>query len=216
MRKLLLGVLALLSTLAIGAVNTGDTLESVIAEKGQPVSKLGRGDITVLTYSDAVIRIEGGKVVSIKPPSADYATRAVAPKPQPTRSPSRAPAAAPGEWTTDYEAALATASGSNRKILLFFTGSDWCGPCKRLDGEILGTVEFLDYARENLVLVKLDFPKHMEQSDQLKAQNAQLAERYKIRGYPTVVVLNSSGEPLGTIGYMRGGPGPFISKLKQY
>jgi hypothetical protein len=127
MRKLLLGVLALLSTLAIGAVNTGDTLESVIAEKGQPVSKLGRGDITVLTYSDAVIRIEGGKVVSIKPPSADYATRAVAPKPQPTRSPSRAPAAAPGEWTTDYEAALATASGSNRKILLFFTGSDWCG-----------------------------------------------------------------------------------------
>ena len=216
MRKLILSLLSMLPLLTVGAINLGDTLEAVIAGKGQPVSKLERGNITVLTYNDAVIRLEAGKVVSLKQPSIDYATGAVAPKPLPKNSRSNTSMGADGQWTTDYTAALVTGAGSNKKLFLFFTGSDWCGWCKRLDSEILSTPEFQEYARENLVLVKLDFPQRIPLPDQLKAQNAQLAQRYKIEGYPTVVVLNSSGTIIGRTGYMRGGPSPFIAQLKGY
>lgn len=215
MRKLLLFLLPLSALLSLGAVNFGDTIDAVVAAKGQPASKLERGNITVLTYSDAVIRLEDGKVVSLKEPGATYATGAVADKPIPRGSRSSS-AGADGRWTTDYNAALAAASGSNRKVFLFFTGSDWCGWCKRLDAEILGTSEFQEYARENLILVKLDFPQSIPQSAQLKAQNAELSQKYKIEGFPTVVVLNASGRTVGRTGYTRGGPSPFIAQLKQY
>ena len=213
MRKLLL-LVPLLALLSVGAVNFGDSLESVIADKGQPVSKLERGNVTVLTYSDAVIRLEDGKVVSLKQPGADYATGAVAPKPMPKGRSSASVSS--GQWTTDYNSALNAAAGTNRKIFLFFTGSDWCGWCKRLEAEVLGTPEFQAYANENLILVKLDFPRRVPQSPQLKSQNQQLAQRYQIEGYPTVVVLNSSGNPVGRTGYLRGGPGPYIAQLKGY
>ena len=213
MRKLLL-LIPLLALLSVGAVNSGDSLEAVIADKGQPVSKLERGNVTVLTYSDAVIRLEDGKVVSLKQPGATYATGAVAPKPMPKgRS---AASVSSGQWTTDYTSALNAAAGTDRKIFLFFTGSDWCGWCKRLEAEVLSTPEFQEYANENLILVKLDFPRGIPQSAQLKAQNQQLSQRYQIEGYPSVVVLNSSGSTIGRTGYMRGGPGPYIAQLKGY
>ena len=98
---------------------------------------------------------------------------------------------------------------------MFFTGSDWCGWCKRLEAEILGTPEFRDFARESLVLVKLDFPRRVEQSAELKAQNSRLAQKYGIEGYPTVVVLDQSGREIGRTGYQRGGPGPFIESLRK-
>lgn len=215
MRKLIFFFLSLYPLLLIGAVNFGDTLEAVIAGKGQPTSKLERGNITVLTYDDAVIRLEDGKVVSLKEPGAAYATGAVAAKPLPKGSRSGG-AGTGGQWATDYDTAIATASGTNRKIFLFFTGSDWCGWCKRLESEILDTPEFQEYARENLVLVKLDFPQRIPQPEQLKAQNKQLSQRYRIEGYPTVVILNNSGTTIGRTGYKRGGPGPFIAQLKGY
>ncbi len=215
MRTLILSFLSLLSVVAAGAVNFGDTLETVVSGKGEPTSKLERGNVTVLTYPDAVIRLEDGKVVSLKPPSADYATGAVAAKPMPKGS-RTGTSGASGQWTTDYASALAAASGTDRKVFLFFTGSDWCGWCQRLDAEVLGTSEFQEYARDNLVLVKLDFPQNIPQSDQLKAQNTQLAQRFGIKGYPTVIVLNSSGNPIGRTGYKKGGPSPYIAQLKQY
>lgn len=215
MRKLIITFLSVLSLVAAGAVNFGDTLETVVAGKGEPTSKLERGNVTVLTYSDAVIRLEDGKVVSLKPPGADYVTGAVAAKPMPKGSRNSASGAS-GQWTTDYDSALASASGTDKKVFLFFTGSDWCGWCKRLDAEVLSTSEFQGYARDNLVLVKLDFPQSIPQSEQLKAQNAQLAQRFGIKGYPTVIVLNSSGNPIGRTGYKQGGPSPYIAQLKRY
>ena len=215
-RILLLGALALRSLLAFGAVNVGDTVKSVVVEKGEPASRIERGTVTVLTYPDAVIRCEDGKVASINQPKADYATGAVAPKPPASSATVHVATTASGEWTTDYAAALASASGSNRKVFLFFTGSDWCGWCKRLDAEILSTPEFQAYARENLILVKLDFPQGIPQSAQLKRQNRELGDKYGIDGYPTVIVLNSSGGNIGKLGYMAGGPAPFIARIKQY
>ena len=118
-------------------------------------------------------------------------------------------------WTTDYKAALVQAKAQNRHVFLFFTGSDWCSWCKRLNREILSTDEFKEYAGKKLILVELDFPRGKPQSNEVKEQNAKLADRFKIEGYPTVIVLNSSGKKVGELGYQEGGPSPFVEALSK-
>lgn len=175
----------------------------------------------ILRYPDQTIKLKGGAVVAIvgAEPGVAAATGPVR-APQPAVRPA-APATSPksqegetGAWTTDYAAALERAKELDRHTFLFFTGSDWCGWCKRLVREILSTPEFKQYASEHLVLVELDFPRGKPQSDALKAQNAQLARRYKIEGYPTVVVLDRDGKVVGELGYQPDGPAPFVEKLR--
>ncbi|MGC1478967.1 MAG: thioredoxin family protein [Chthoniobacterales bacterium] len=98
------------------------------------------------------------------------------------------------DWNTDYDAALKTAAADDEMVLLNFTGSDWCPPCKMLHSEILTQEAFKEYADENLVLVELDYPNSKAQSDELKKQNQELAETYGVEGYPTLVVLDSDGK----------------------
>lgn len=97
-------------------------------------------------------------------------------------------------WKTDYAEALKTAAAEKKMVLLDFTGSDWCPPCKMLHSEILTQDAFNEFADEKLVLVELDYPNAKPQSDELKKQNAELAETYGIEGYPTLIVLDSDGK----------------------
>ena len=100
--------------------------------------------------------------------------------------------------------------------LLDFTGSDWCGWCQKLDKEVFSQPEFQLYARENIIFTKVDFPQRIPQSPAEKAQNAALAKQYGIRGFPTIVVLNSQGKEVGRLGYMPGGPKTFVEALKRF
>ncbi len=114
---------------------------------------------------------------------------------------------------TDFAAAQAKAKAEGKPMLLDFTGSDWCGWCMKLDQEIFSTAEFRDYAQKHFVLVKVDFPMRKPQPAAEKAQNEQLAARFQIEGYPTLVLLAPDGKTLGNLGYISGGPKPFIEKL---
>ena len=116
-------------------------------------------------------------------------------------------------WDDDYEKALAQAKAEKKMVLLDFTGSDWCGWCIKLDKEVFSKAEFKKYAKENLVLVEVDFPQGKSQSAKLKAQNAKLKNEHGIRGYPTIIVLDSEGKKVGELGYQPGGPEAFIAKL---
>lgn len=116
-------------------------------------------------------------------------------------------------WTTDHDAALATARQQKRATFLFFTGSDWCPWCKRLDAEILSTKQFQTFADENLVLVKIDFPKHSKLPSGEAERNEQLAKRYAVHGFPRIVVLSPEGKPLGDLGYVPGGAYRFLEEL---
>lgn len=118
-------------------------------------------------------------------------------------------------WLTNYDAARAQAKSDNKLMLLDFTGSDWCGWCKRLNAEVFSKPQFQDYAAKNLVLVELDFPRAKSQSDEIKKQNAQLASQYQIEGFPTVIVINAEGKKVGELGYMEGGPQAFIAALEK-
>ena len=100
-------------------------------------------------------------------------------------------------------------------VLMDFTGSDWCGWCKKFDKETLSTDKFADYAKAHLELVTVDFPNKKPQSDELKAANHSLAEKYGVEGYPTFVVLNADGKEIGRqVGYAPGGPEAFNAQLR--
>jgi thioredoxin-related protein len=121
-----------------------------------------------------------------------------------------------GQWLTSLPPALEIAKSQNKMVLLDFTGSDWCGWCKKLDAETFSQPAFLDYAAKNVVLVRVDFPKKTPHSDDEKQANKALAEKYKVSGYPTIVVLKSDGDMLfKNVGYMAGGPAAMVSKLNE-
>ena len=102
---------------------------------------------------------------------------------------SAATVSAAGGWDDDYEKALARAKTEKKLVLLDFTGSDWCGWCIKLEKEVFSKPEFKTYAKENLVLVEVDFPQGKRQSAKLKAQNEKLQKEFGIQGYPTLIVL---------------------------
>lgn len=102
------------------------------------------------------------------------------------------------EWQTDYDKALQTARAQNKRVLLDFTGSDWCGPCIQLKQRVFSRPEFISYADKNLILVELDYPQRKKQSASLVKQNERLAKQYGIeeKGYPTLVLLDPAGKIL--------------------
>lgn len=118
-------------------------------------------------------------------------------------------------WMTDANAALARARAENRTVVMDFTGSDWCGWCIKLDEEVFSTAEFADYASKNLVLLKLDFPRRKKLPDAEQKQNEELAKKYSVTGFPTIVVLHPNGSTKGRLGYQPGGPGPWLAALKK-
>ncbi len=117
-------------------------------------------------------------------------------------------------WLTDYDAALDQASREDKAVLIDFTGSDWCGWCMKLKAEVFDTPEFAAFAKANLVLLEVDFPKRTRQSAEQQRKNDTLQEKFGVQGFPTLFVLNSSGKPVTKIGYIRGGPAKFIEALQ--
>ncbi len=126
-------------------------------------------------------------------------------------------------WHTDMSKATDISIKENKPLFLFFTGSDWCGWCIRLQKEVFKTPEFIKWAKENVVLVELDFPRKNNQTDAVKTQNAQLQQQLQVRGYPTVWFVSATKtaeakvnlNALGSSGYVAGGPKVWIDGANQ-
>lgn len=104
-------------------------------------------------------------------------------------------------WGTDFNAGLATAAAEGRTMLVEFTGSDWCPPCMQLRGKILPTQAFKDFAEQNkLVLVELDFPRAQGKvTPEEEAVRNELAEKYRVEGFPTMLVTDGKGVPYAKV-----------------
>lgn len=120
-------------------------------------------------------------------------------------------------WQTDMNKAMELSKKEKKPLLLFFTGSDWCGWCMRLQKEVMKTPEFTKWANDNVILVELDFPRNTPQSPEIKKQNMELQQTFAIQGYPTVWFVNASKkdgkinlEKLGSTGYVAGGPNAWL------
>lgn len=120
------------------------------------------------------------------------------------------------QWNNNLEKAVEQAKKENKTVLVNFTGSDWCIWCKRLSAEVFQQKEFEEYANKNLVLVMLDFPKDIEQTEETKSYNNVLAQKYGIQGFPTILLINSQGKLVAQTGYQAGGATKYVEHLKSY
>ena len=105
-------------------------------------------------------------------------------------------------WITDFENAKKIAQSENKPIMIFFTGSDWCGICKMLDKDFLSSKKFIEVAKNKLILYKADFPRRTDLvSKEQKTVNINLDNKYSKtrnkRSFPTIVFVNANGIELG-------------------
>ena len=121
------------------------------------------------------------------------------------------------EWHTDLNKAIEISIESEKPLFMFFTGSDWCGWCIRLQKEVFFKPDFVKWAKENLVLVELDFPRRKKLEESLKQQNENLRQMFAVRGYPTgwfvipeIEENKVNFKRLGSQGYVAGGPKNWI------
>lgn len=124
-------------------------------------------------------------------------------------------------WHTDAKKAIIESNKSKKPLLLFFTGSDWCGWCIRLQEEVFTKPDFKKWAKDNVVLLELDFPRRTAQDDNLKMQNAQILQVFGVKGYPTIWFVNAQLDnekinftQLGSVGYVAGGPTKWVESAK--
>lgn len=119
-------------------------------------------------------------------------------------------------WTHDFEAAKATAATEKKDLLLDFTGSDWCGWCIRLNNEVFSQQAFKDAAPKDFLLVEIDFPQDASKiTQETRAQNERLSDRYGIEGYPTIILADATGRPYAQTGYQEGGPQSYLAHLTE-
>jgi protein disulfide-isomerase len=120
-----------------------------------------------------------------------------------------------GVWLTDWNEAMKMAQSLARPVLVDFTGSDWCIWCQKLEEEVFSKDEFTKYAKDNFILLKVDFPREIEQSDELKAFNQQKLKEYKVEGFPTIVIINEKSQEIARTGYRPGGAEKYIKHLEE-
>ncbi len=119
-------------------------------------------------------------------------------------------------WQTNLEKAVELAKKENKAVLVNFTGSDWCKWCIKLNDEVFSQNEFEKYAENNLVLVRLDFPRSIPQSQETKLYNNSLARRYGIQGFPTILVFDSQGKLVAKTGYQPGGATNYVNHIESF
>lgn len=123
-------------------------------------------------------------------------------------------------WHTDLNKAMELSKKENKPMMLFFTGSDWCGWCKKLQKEVFTQSEFKKWAQDNVILVEVDFPSaSVQQAEELKTQNRMLQQQFAVRGYPTCFFVKADKlkdgkinfTQLGSKGYEAGGPANWVT-----
>lgn len=116
-------------------------------------------------------------------------------------------------WHTDIKKADEISKASGKPIFAFFTGSDWCGWCIRLQKDVFSKPSFIDWAKKNVVLLELDFPRKKQLPPELAKQNMGLQQALQVQGYPTVWLMylqpqegstNVNISTLGSLGYPSG------------
>lgn len=121
-------------------------------------------------------------------------------------------------WLHNYEEAVQLAKKDNKKIILYFSGSDWCRPCILLKKKVFETDEFIKYAKDNLVMVQFDFPAREQNklSEEQTVYNENMAEKFNEDGdFPKVLLLTSDEKTIANfVGYGNESVEDYINKIK--
>lgn len=115
-------------------------------------------------------------------------------------------------WYTDVAQVQQLSEKTKKPVFAFFTGSDWCGWCHRLQAAVFNKAGFKEWAKKNVILLELDYPRNKQLPEKLAKQNAELQQFFQVQGYPTVWMFyivkdKASGKfnisALGSLGYPR-------------
>ncbi|TYP97559.1 thioredoxin-like protein [Tenacibaculum adriaticum] len=102
------------------------------------------------------------------------------------------------DWQSTFKEAVKKAKKEHKPILIYFTGSDWCGPCMELDKNLFHTEKFKAYSKENMVLYLADYPRNKDLvTAKNKATNEELSRRYAQTSFPTLIMIDENGNVLG-------------------
>ncbi len=116
-------------------------------------------------------------------------------------------------WYTDIAKARELSDASKKPIFGFFTGSDWCGWCRKLQADVFAKEAFVTWANKNVILLELDFPRRKQLPAELAQQNQALQQALKVQGYPTIWIFTVTEDQasrrfnlntLGSLGYPQG------------
>ena len=101
------------------------------------------------------------------------------------------------DWVATYKDALRKSKKEDKPVLMYFTGSDWCGPCKILDKDLFHTEKFKALADKDLVLLEVDIPRRTDiiSADKMN-ENLYLQRKYKVRAFPTLMMVNHRGKKI--------------------
>lgn len=123
--------------------------------------------------------------------------------------------ACPAQILSDPQEAFKIAAQRDKNILLVFSGSDWCIPCIQFEKKVLSDSAFVNFAAQNLVLLKVDFPQKKKIPANLKSQYETLAEQYDPTGnFPYIVLITPDKKLLANFTYQSQSANTFISQLK--
>ena len=114
-------------------------------------------------------------------------------------------------WFTNVSEAIEESKVSGKPIFAFFTGKEWCSWCKKLEQQVLSKEGFISYAKENLVLLELDFPRGKRN---LPQKQIELARKFNIKGYPTVILMDASTNKIAKTGYEAMSPEQYVDHVK--
>ena len=99
--------------------------------------------------------------------------------------------AAEKDWLTSIEEGVKQAKKEHKHVLVEFTGSDWCPPCIMMHKKVFSKNSFVKGAQKNFVLVVLDIP---NKDKALRKKNDAVMKKYKVRGVPTVILMDADGK----------------------
>jgi protein disulfide-isomerase len=127
------------------------------------------------------------------------------------------------KWETDINKAINDSVEQDKKALIFFTGSDWCGWCVKLQKEVFQKEEFANWAKD-YILVELDFPRRKQVDQETLQRNQQIQQIFQVQGYPAVFIVKPAKTEDGKInlnalartGYVAGGPEKWIESVEQF
>jgi len=121
--------------------------------------------------------------------------------------------AAESIWINNFEVAQNSARKEGKDLMLCFTGSDWCYWCKKLRSEIFDKSDFIGKIQKSFILVEIDFPNDIQQTDELKRQNNALSETYAVEGFPSVILADAAGQPYAKTGYLESGTENYLKHI---
>jgi len=194
-------------------ITHGSSRDEVVAELGAPRGTTKAGRREILSYPGGRVVLEDGRVTEMTLSAGAPAAAPSAPVVAADRSQALAqvmatpaPQRANDPWLLDFEAAKVLAAKENKRILILFTGTDWCGPCQEFQAQVAYNEDFLKTFSSSFVFLKINWLRNTPQPPAEAAQTTRLRQQYGIASFPSLLVLAADGTQLTRVDTSKGRP----------